>query len=297
MLSMDKINLNLVKQLISEQCNKYNGLPIIPIQSSGTEHTLYKLGNDHLIRLPKIEIECSNCNIYTLNEYKITSDLANKLSIPISEPIFLDHPNLQYPYYWSIIKWNEGYNPDIENIDEYSVLAIELAKFINELHKVKINDTSYSRRGLNLNTVDIETRNCILKLYDEFNTKLLLDLWSNYSNVPTWDKDPVLVHGDLLPSNILIKNMHLNAVIDFSDVGIGDPACDLIIAWSLFKYKSRKIFRNHLINIDDNTWIRGKAWALSIAAIMLPFYKNSNLVMAKLARTIINNLVLDCQNL
>ncbi|HMT02239.1 MAG TPA: phosphotransferase [Burkholderiales bacterium] len=165
---------------------------------------------------------------------------------------------------------------------------------LNELHKIKINDIPYSRRGLNLNTVDDETKNCILKLNDEFNSKLLLNLWDNYSNAPIWDKNPVLIHGDLLPGNILIKNMHLNAVIDFSEVGIGDPACDLIIAWSLFKDQSRGVFKNHLIGIDDNTWIRGKAWALSIAVIMLPYYKNSNLVMAKLARTMINNLLLDC---
>ena len=103
-----------------------------------------------------------------------------------------------------------------------------------------------------------------------------------------------MVHGDLLPGNILLQNQHLNAVIDFSDVGIGDPACDLIIAWSLFKEKTREIFKNH-IGMDDNTWFRGKAWALSIAVIMLPYYKNSNLVMAKLAKTIINNLLLDLQ--
>jgi aminoglycoside phosphotransferase (APT) family kinase protein len=99
-----------------------------------------------------------------------------------------------------------------------------------------------------------------------------------------------------VPGNILLKNKHLNAVIDFTDVGLGDPACDLIIAWSLFNQSSRNIFRNNLNNIDDSTWIRGMAWALSIAVVMLPYYKNTNIVMANLARTIIKNLTREYVN-
>jgi len=83
----------------------------------------------------------------------------------------------------------------------------------------------------------------------------------------------------------------ISAVIDFSDVGMGDPACDLIIAWSLFKPHSRKIFRENLINIDDDTWQRGRGWALSIALIKLPYYKHTNPVLTSLARRMIENVL------
>lgn len=66
-----------------------------------------------------------------------------------------------------------------------------------------------------------------------------------------------------------------------------NPACDLVIAWSLLNANSRKIFKENLDHIDENTWERGRGWALSIAVIMLPYYKNSNPVLAKLARRII----------
>lgn len=95
------------------------------------------------------------------------------------------------------------------------------------------------------------------------------------------------------PGNIIVRNNRLSAVIDFSDVGIGDPACDLIIAWSLLKPRSRKVFREHLEDIDTNTWERGKGWALSIALIMLPYYKHSNPVLAALARRMIDNVLDD----
>ena len=101
------------------------------------------------------------------------------------------------------------------------------------------------------------------------------------------------MHGDFLPGNILIQNHRLRAVIDFSDVGIGDPACDLVIAWSLLNPQSRRIFKENLENIDDDTWERGRGWALSIALIMLPYYKYSNPVLVSLAHRTIENVLGD----
>jgi aminoglycoside phosphotransferase (APT) family kinase protein len=82
-------------------------------------------------------------------------------------------------------------------------------------------------------------------------------------------------------------------VIDFADLGIGAPACDLVIAWSLLNSHSRRVFKENLEHIDDNTWERGRGWALSIALIMLPYYKNSNPTLAVLARRIIKHLLSD----
>jgi aminoglycoside phosphotransferase (APT) family kinase protein len=291
-----QIDLAIVKQLIIDQCHQYSNLLITPLETYGTSHALYRLGNDYLIRLPKIDWENSNCNRDTLNEFHITNHLSPILDITISTPIFLGNPCQYYQYYWSIIKWHDGDTPKFETNNEYSQLAIELAKFINQLHTIKIDNIDYSRRGGDLSKIDSDTRQAIHQINDEFDGQLLLILWDKYSKVSKWDQSPRLIHGDLLPGNILLKNKHLNAVIDFTDVGLGDPACDLIIAWSLFNQSSRNIFRNNLNNIDDSTWIRGMAWALSIAVVMLPYYKNTNIVMANLARTIIKNLTREYVN-
>jgi len=58
----------------------------------------------------------------------------------------------------------------------------------------------------------------------------------------------------------------------------------------LLNSDSRAIFRNHLENIDEHTWQRGKGWALSIALIILPYYKNTNPVLTSVARRIIEQL-------
>ena len=76
-----------------------------------------------------------------------------------------------------------------------------------------------------------------------------------------WSNNPVWIHGDFSVGNILVKDDRLTAVIDFGCMGIGDPACDLVIAWTFLTRESRKIFRSHL-GLDPDTWARARGWAL-----------------------------------
>ncbi len=83
------------------------------------------------------------------------------------------------------------------------------------------------------------------------------------------------MHGDLLPGNLLAAGGRLSAVIDFGGLGVGDPAVELIVAWTLFSGESRVAFREAL-GVDDATWARGRGWALSTAIVALPYYINTN---------------------
>lgn len=49
-------------------------------------------------------------------------------------------------------------------------------------------------------------------------------------------------------------------------MAVGDPACDLAIAWTLLNDKSREIFKSHL-SLDEDTWARARGWALWKALI------------------------------
>lgn len=76
-----------------------------------------------------------------------------------------------------------------------------------------------------------------------------------------WTVDPVWIHGDLESSNILISDDQLVAVIDFGNCAVGDPACDLVMAWTFFDKDIRTKFRS-AIEVDVDTWHRARAWAL-----------------------------------
>jgi aminoglycoside phosphotransferase (APT) family kinase protein len=92
-------------------------------------------------------------------------------------------------------------------------------------------------------------------------------VWDS-ATATTWTADPQWFHGDVAADNLLTRNGELSAVIDFGASGIGDPACDAVIAWTDLDPTSRKAFRRTL-NVDNDTWARGRGWALSKALITL----------------------------
>jgi aminoglycoside phosphotransferase (APT) family kinase protein len=286
-LEIDKF---LVRTLLKNQCPQWADFSISPIKSSGTDNALFRLGNEYVIRLPRIEWERGSIEKMINKEYEWLPKIAECLRTPISFPIFKGNPSNDYPFPWLIARWIEGHNPDFESTNEYKLLAKDLAHFLNEFHRINLPDGPISRRGIRLDEgeLDAETRKAISELEGEIDIPTITSLWDELSAIHYWEKAPVWIHGDFLPGNILVQNNRLNAVLDFTDVGIGDPACDLVIAWALFNPISRQIFRENLENVDDNTWERGRGWALSIALIMLPYYKHTNTVLAALARRMIN---------
>lgn len=288
-----KITEHLVRTLINSQCPHWSHLPLTPIKSSGTDHALFRLGDAYVVRLPRIEWSQGSVEKSINKEFTWLPQLALYLPMPISEPVFKGNPDETYPFHWLISKWHEGHHAHFENDNEHEELAGDLAKFLNDLHRIPLTNGLRSRRGVPLNTpiVDQETRKAISELNNDIDVPAVLTLWDQLSTKPAWQKSLVWIHGDFLPGNIIVNNHRLCAVIDFSDVGIGDPACDLVIAWSLFNSHSRNIFRDQLENIDDDTWERGRGWALSIALIMLPYYKHTNPVLATLATKMIKNVV------
>ncbi len=287
-----EVNITLVQSLLKEQCSQWADLALNAILSSGTDNALFRLGDKYVVRMPRIEWSPGSVSNVINKEYYWVPQIAQHLKTPISEPVFKGRPNETYPWPWSITKWNDGHNPDFEKENEYDKLAVDLAYFLNELHGIKLSEAGpFSRRGVPLKELDIETRKALKALENDMDTKALAILWENLSNVRCWDKPPVWIHGDLLPGNILIQNNRLSAIIDFADVGLGDPACDLIVAWSLLNANSRAIFRKRLVDIDEHTWERGKGWALSIALIIIPYYKNTNPVLTSVARRIIEQLL------
>jgi aminoglycoside phosphotransferase (APT) family kinase protein len=173
----------------------------------------------------------------------------------------------------------------------------DLAHFITALQRVDatggpLHGPQNFHRGAPLAQRDDVTRAAIASLRDTIDTRAVTDAWEAALQATAWSGPPVWIHGDLQAGNLLAQHGRLKAVIDFGCLGVGDPACDLQVAWNLFSDEARAVFRAEL-QVDDAAWVRGRGWALSVALIALPYYQKTNPVLAGISRYAIGQVVAD----
>ncbi len=176
-------------------------------------------------------------------------------------------------------------------------MACDLARFLQALRKIETAGGPFPGphnfwRGVNLMARDDVTRRAIAELNGEIDVKATIAAWNAASAAPVWSHDPVWLHGDLSRENLLERDGRLKAVIDFGGLGVGDPACDLIVAWSLFRGEARDTFRT-TIEADDASWARGRGWALSTALVASPYYRDTNPALAAASRRTIEEVLAD----
>ncbi len=121
---------------------------------------------------------------------------------------------------------------------------------------------------------------------------MLNKIWKSSLEIPEWSGKPVWIHGDLHSGNILAKNGEITAIIDFGLSGIGDPACDMMVAWTMLDAESRKTFHN-IVKPDDNTWDRGRGWAFALGVLGYPYYRKSNPAFARIAKESLDAVIAD----
>jgi len=259
----DKIHIDvpLVRRLIATQFPQWADLEIKPVEFSGWDNKTFHLGQHMTVRLPS-HAEYSE---QVEKEQYWLPKLASHLTLPIAMPLAMGKPTLKYPLHWSIYKWLEGSTASIERINDLSAFAKVLAEFLSSLQQCDATGGPLAGkhnfyRGGDLATYDSETKHAIENLADKTYAKGATAVW-NLALASTWQHPPVWVHGDIAIGNLLVSNGQLKAVIDFGQLGIGDPACDLAIAWTLFTGESREAFRSTL-KLDNATWARGRGWAL-----------------------------------
>jgi aminoglycoside phosphotransferase (APT) family kinase protein len=138
-------------------------------------------------------------------------------------------------------------------------LAVDLAQFVADLRRIDPSGASRSQRNAPLHVRDAEARAAIQSLRDVIDADAVSAAWEVALPAPAWDGRPLWTHGDLLPSNLLVVDGRLSAVIDFANVGTGDPAVDVIAAWTVFGHDERDSFRDAL-DVDDSVWAAAVAW-------------------------------------
>lgn len=286
------IDISLVHRLLADQFPQWADLLIQPVLSSGTENAIYRLGEEMAVRLPRYPGATGAID----KEHSWLPKLAPHLPLSIPVPLAKGFPCEGYPFHWSVFRWLSGENATIEGIENPCEAAMNLAQFITALQQFDTTGApgaaNHNLRGVPLATRDTAVRTAIAALHGMIDTDAATKVWEAALQAPEWNREPVWFHGDLLPGNLLFEKGRLSAIIDFGGLGVGDPACDLMIAWGLFAGESREVFRIALA-VDEATWARGRGHALSQALIFIPYYLNTNPVGVGNARYAIAQILDD----
>jgi aminoglycoside phosphotransferase (APT) family kinase protein len=261
------IDAELVARLVASQHPALTG-PVSEL-SSGWDNELYRLGDDYLVRMPRRALAVP----LIAHEQRWLPELQRLVSAPIPVPVAVGTPDDDYPWPWSITRWIAGEPVAHLPVARRDGLVEPLAGFVRELHVPAAAEAPVNPvRGTPLAERDTAVRDRIGSGSTPHAAELLR-LWERALAAPVYAGQPLWMHGDLHPINVLAGDGGaLAAVIDFGDLGQGDPACDLAAAWLFFDAPQRQRFRARVGTAaphDDTTWLRATGWAVAEATAFL----------------------------
>jgi aminoglycoside phosphotransferase (APT) family kinase protein len=286
------IDERLARRLVASQFPQWAGLPVRRVELDGVDNRTFRLGRQLTLRLPAgdwyaLQVE---------KEQRWLPRLAPQLPLPIPAPVAKGEPGEGYPYAWSVYRWLDGEPAGERSIVDLTAFAGALAAFLVALARIDAGDgpppgPHNFYRGGPLSTYADETLRAIDALGDEIPGDAAKRVWDD-AMARSWRRDPVWFHGDVATGNLLLRDGRLGAVIDFGCSGVGDPACDVVIAWTLLSGASRDAFRSAL-GVDRDTWSRGRGWALWKALITLVGQLDGDPRGAAVSRRVVDRVLAD----
>jgi aminoglycoside phosphotransferase (APT) family kinase protein len=254
------IPISLVKRLVNEQFPEYGHLRLVKVVPGGWDNRTFRLGDQLVVRMPSAERYASQVQ----KEQDWLPVLAHSLDVAIPKPVAHGSPTKDYPYPWSIYEWIKADTADKLKADAFDQFAKDAAGFLSSLQQVESAGAPLAGppfyRGCPLKIYDSEAYEAISTLDGVIDGQIAMEIWGEAMS-SEWTERPVWFHGDFSPQNILIKDNRLIGVIDFGLSAVGDPACDLVIAWTMLDRASAEIFKRAM-NLGLATWARARGWAL-----------------------------------
>ncbi|WP_433377927.1 aminoglycoside phosphotransferase family protein [Actinoplanes sp. CA-142083] len=247
----------LVRRLVDTQFPEWAGLPLRPVEPGGSDHLIHRLGDELTVRMPRHDGAIGQAE----KELRWLPRLAPHLPLAIPEPVAVGRPDFGYPWPWAVSRWMPGKVATVSEWGSSVPAAVELAGFLAALQRFP-RDGAPAVEPESLADRDAATRASIAQAGNVFDPAGLTAVWEAALAAPKWDRPPVWFHGDFHTGNVLTHEGRLSAVIDFGGLGVGDPAPDMMMAFTLMSAGPRAAFREAL-EVDDATWARGRGWALA----------------------------------
>lgn len=277
-----EIDLALVRALVGAALPQYAGLPLTPLPEQGSSNALFRLGDELLVRLPRQPGGSQTID----KEARWVPRLAPALPVAVPDVVAVGQPAWGYPERWSVVRWIDGERPEVAGRGEAtgSQLAADLAGLVRALRECAVPAEALADpalrwyRGEPLPDRAEAFREDLRACRGISGLDLDLDaaevVWEQALSLPAGPVRTSWYHGDLFAENLLVRGGRLVAALDFGGLSVGDPAVDLAGAWEVLDAAGREVFRT-AVGAGDDEWHRGRAWALSIALMTLPYYWDS----------------------
>ena len=286
------IDAELVRSLVAAQFPQWGDLPVTPVAVDGWDNRTYRLGDTMTVRLPT----GAGYAPAVAKESRWLPFLAP--SLPVAVPTVLGDgvPGFGYPYHWSVRDWLPGRTAYPAVIADLPAFAVAVAEFVRALQRCDptggpAGGAHSFYRGASVAHYAEDTERYLATLAGRVDTARARVVWEA-ALAAEWRGTPVWFHGDIAAGNLLVVDGALSAVIDFGTSGVGDPACDLVIAWTMFDDESRRAFRD-AVDADEGMWARARGWALWKALLMLCQAIDTDPVEAAATRRVIDAILDD----
>lgn len=274
------IDEELVGGLLRLQAPQFAGLPLRRVGTHGWDNTVFRLGDDLAVRLPRRHQAAALME----HEIRWLPEIAGRVPLPVPVPVFAGDPALGYPWRWAVCRWVPG-----EPIGTSDVTSVApLARFLGALHRPASADAPANPwRGVPLAQRDARLRQgCALLVGYGLDPAGIERAWEAALAAPAYGGPPVWLHGDLHPANVLQVRGSVSGVIDFGDLTAGDPACDYLIGW-LLPRQQRAALREAAQQHGAGTWDRARGWALVWGVAVLAASADNPLLQAIGRRAVI----------
>lgn len=265
---MVQITTDLVRRLVEEQLPQWSTLPVRPVAVQGNDNRTFRLGDELAVRLPSAVGYVAG----VAKEDAVLPHLAPWVSTRLPVPAATGRPGCGYPWPWSVRPWIDGVSPEDDQRLDRRRFAHDVGAFLRELRAVPVlpgfaaGEHSFHRGG-HPEVYGEDVERSLARLGDRVDVAACRDVWADALG-SRWVGEPVWFHGDVAAGNLLVRDGRLVAVIDLGTCGTGDPACDLVLAWTFLRGEERTVLAQ-AADLDDGTWARARGWALWKALVTL----------------------------
>ena len=258
----------LVRRLLATQMPDLADRPLTPVEPWGTDNAIWRLGDDLVVRLPRIRWATGQVE----REATWLPRLARHLPVAVPEPVAIGEPDHDYPYRWAVHRWIPGEGAALDRVADPVTFALDLAEVVRALRAVPPGGAPSARnRARPLHEYDESTRQAIDTARHLIDAAAATAVWEEALAAPPHDGPPAWVQGDL-EGNCLLRDGRLCGIVDWGSACAGDPAVDVQVVWSpLFTDDSRRAFLAAL-DVDDATLARSRGAAINQACAALPYY-------------------------